>query len=61
MTKKACKQCKLIYEGEKCPNCGSHEFTESWKGRIIVLNPESSEIAQKLKINKKGIHAIKTR
>ena len=46
---KACKLCKIIYEGkEKCPKCDSKEFTESFKGKIIVIDPEKSEIAQKL-------------
>ena len=60
MTKqKACKICKTIHEREKCPNCGSEENTESIKGKIIVLNAEKSEVAQKLKINKEGEFAIK--
>jgi len=58
---KACRICNTIYEGEKCPKCESSESTESFKGRIIVLNPEKSELAQKLKINDKGNFAIKTR
>ncbi|MEJ2268104.1 MAG: hypothetical protein P8X70_03445 [Nanoarchaeota archaeon] len=61
MKQKACKICKKIYEGEECPNCGSRESTDSFKGRIIVTNPEKSEIAQKLNINKKGNFAIKVR
>lgn len=59
---KACKLCNRIYEsGEKCPECDSKENTESFKGRVIVINPEKSEIAQKLNIKKKGNFAIKTR
>ncbi len=59
---KACKVCNRIYEtGEKCPECGSKENTEAFKGRIVILNPEESEIAQKLNIKKKGNFAIKTR
>lgn len=61
MAKKACKNCKAVYEGDKCPLCGSQDSTESWKGRVIILNPEQSEIAKKMKINKKGMHAIKTK
>ncbi len=62
MTKpKACKICSTIYEGEKCPNCESKESTESFKGRIVILNPEKSEIAAKLKLKDKGNFAIKTR
>jgi len=62
MTKqKACKICNTIYEGEKCPKCDSKEFTESFKGRVIVKDPEKSEIAKKLNIKEKGEYAIKTR
>lgn len=59
MSEKACKQCKHIYEGNSCPNCGSQEFNENYKGNIRVLNPENSEIANNLKITKKGKFAIK--
>ncbi len=63
MTKaKACKICKKIYEeGDKCPNCDAKESTTSFKGRIVIINPEKSEIAQKLNIKNKGNFAIKTR
>ena len=59
---KACKICNKIFEtGEKCPKCDSKESTESFKGRIVILDPEKSEIAQKLSIKEKGDFAIKTR
>lgn len=56
---KACKICKKIYEGDKCPGCGSKEFSDSFKGRIVVVNPEKSEIAPKLGLKEKGNFAIK--
>ncbi|MCF7910508.1 DNA-directed RNA polymerase subunit E'' [Candidatus Pacearchaeota archaeon] len=58
---KACKICKTIYTGEKCPKCESKESTETIKGRIVVIDPEKSEIAQKLNIKEKGEFAIKTK
>ncbi len=62
MTKpKACKICSTIYEGEKCPKCESKESTDNFKGRIVLLNPEKSEIAPRLKLKDKGNFAIKTR
>jgi len=62
MTKqKACKICNRIYVGDKCPGCESRESTEGFHGRIVVLNPEKSEIAKKLNIKEKGSFAIKTR
>lgn len=59
--KKVCKTCKIFVEGNKCPVCNNNQFSTSWKGRIIILNPEKSEIAKKLGIKRKGAYAIKTR
>ena len=58
---KACKECRTIYEGTKCPVCGSTESVDGFKGKIVVLNPEESEIAKKLGINKKGVFATRLR
>lgn len=58
---KACKICKKIFEGEKCSSCGSKEFMEGFKGRIVVLDDEKSEIAKKIGIKGKGNFAIKTK
>ena len=59
---KACKICNRIYEsGELCPNCGAKESTENFKGRIVIINPEKSEVAQKLNVKGKGNFAIKSR
>lgn len=59
MVEKVCKNCKTIHEGAKCPNCGSEESTESYKGTVIIIKPEESEIAKNLKIKQKGNYAIK--
>ena len=57
---KACKNCKTIYSGAKCPKCGSEEASENYKGKVLVINAEESEIAKKLKFKEKGNYAIKT-
>ncbi len=59
--KKVCKKCKIFVEGDKCPICGGTDFTTSWQGRIIVIDPVRSEIAKKLGINTKGDYALKIR
>ena len=56
---KACKHCKLIYEGETCPSCNKKEFSDTFKGKVDIVNPEKSELARQLKINKKGLYAIR--
>ena len=56
---KACKNCKLIYEGENCPSCGKKEVSDSFKGKVEIIDTEKYELAKKLKVHKKGIYAIK--
>jgi DNA-directed RNA polymerase subunit E" len=61
MKPRACKICSTIHEEEQCPTCGSKEFTENFKGRIVVFDAEKSEIAPKLNLKDKGNFAIKNR
>jgi DNA-directed RNA polymerase subunit E" len=58
---KACRNCRVIFEGERCPICSETAFTDSYKGRIYIFNAEKSEVAQNMKINKNGLFAIKTK
>lgn len=59
LKEKACKNCRLIYEGNICPSCGKKEVSDSFKGKVEIIDPEKSEMAQKLEVNKKGVYAIK--
>ena len=59
--RKACKKCKIFVKGANCQLCNSGDLTTSWKGRILVVDLEKSEIAKKLNIKVKGEYAIKTR
>ncbi len=59
MAKLACKICKKLVTGDKCPLHPDAKLVESWKGRIIILNPEKSELAKKMKIIDKGEYAIR--
>ncbi len=59
--KKACKKCKMFVEGDHCPNCNSTQFTTSFQGRLFVVDPNSSTIADKIGIKAKGEYAIKIR
>jgi len=58
---KSCIECRTIYEGENCPNCGSNASSENFKGRVYIFNTENSQIAKNMKINKKGEFAIKSK
>ncbi len=61
MKKKACKKCKILVTRDECPICKGRQFSDNWQGRIIVLDPQKSDIAKKININMKGEYAIKTR
>ncbi|MFZ5955357.1 MAG: transcription elongation factor subunit Spt4 [Nanoarchaeota archaeon] len=58
---KACLNCKIIFEGEKCPICNGTASTDAFKGRLYVFNVEDSEIAKNMKIKQKGQFAIKVK
>ena len=59
--KKACKNCKIFVKSNECPICKSTDLTTSWKGRIVILDVNKSEIAKKIGIKINGEYAIKTR
>ena len=60
MQGKACRNCrKVIEEGSKCPNCGEESFTTFWRGFVMLINPEQSEIAKKMGIEQPGKYALR--
>ena len=59
--KKVCLKCKLFVEGNTCPVCKENKFSDNWKGRIYVVDPNKSEIAKKINITVKGEYAIKVK
>ncbi|MDD3159943.1 MAG: DNA-directed RNA polymerase, subunit E'' [Candidatus ainarchaeum sp.] len=57
---KACRACRfLIEEGDKCPNCNETSFTTFWRGYVVILKPEESEIAKRMGITKTGKYALR--
>jgi DNA-directed RNA polymerase subunit E" len=61
MKKKVCKRCKIFVEGNECPICKSNQFSNNWQGRLYIVDPSKSMIAQKIEIKAKGEYAIKVR
>jgi DNA-directed RNA polymerase subunit E" len=56
---KACKKCRRIVREDICPICKDSELTASWKGYVVVSNPEKSEIAKTLGITTVGKYALR--
>jgi len=61
MARKVCKNCKMFVTGDVCPACKRNQFTTTWRGRIVILDPEKSEIAKKIGATMPGEYAIKVR
>jgi len=58
---KACLNCKAIYYGKKCPQCGETPSSDTFKGRVHIFNAGKSEIAYHMDVNKEGEYTIKTK
>ena len=58
---KACRNCRAVLEGDKkeCPFCKNNTFTTFWRGYVVVINPEISEIAKKMGVEREGKFALR--
>ncbi len=61
MGRKVCKKCKIFVKGNECPLCKGNQFSESWQGRINIMDVNKSDIAKKINIKVKGEYVIKVR
>jgi DNA-directed RNA polymerase subunit E" len=58
---RACRTCKNISTENICPICKGTEFSDDYSGLLIVLDPENSILAEKLKTEESGNYALKIR
>ena len=56
---RACKQCKALTEGDKCPICGSKDLTIHWEGIVVIIDPIRSQVAKYLGIKRTGMYALR--
>lgn len=61
MSEKACKKCRRIVTGSSCPECKSSNLSSDWSGIAIILEPQGSQLAEKLGITKPGKYALNVR
>ena len=57
----ACGDCHLILTDaeDQCNRCPSAPVSSDWQGYVVVIDPERSEIAQRLNIERPGSYALK--
>jgi DNA-directed RNA polymerase subunit E" len=58
---RACRTCKIITEENVCPICKGTDLSDDYSGLLIVVDPEGSQMAQKMEIKKEGRYALKIR
>lgn len=61
MSPRACRTCKIITEENMCPICRSTDLSDDFSGLLIILEPENSKLAKKIKIEKEGQYALRIR
>jgi len=57
---RACKICHILTEEATCPVCNA-TTSQYWSGYMGILDPEKSEIAQRMGVKLPGEYAIKVR
>lgn len=62
MGENACTRCKRITDNEFCPVCdGKIPTSDNWSGLLIILNPDSSIMAEESGITLKGEYALRVK
>jgi DNA-directed RNA polymerase subunit E" len=74
MNVRACRKCRKIIEEDdvkteadkkkrsvikECPVCQSQIFTTFWKGYVLVIDPEKSEVAKSMDVKLPGRYALR--
>ena len=61
MAGQVCRECHRIVTGQTCLICSSSNLSSDWSGMVIIVDPENSEIAQKMEIKVADRYALKVR
>ena len=61
MRPRACRTCKIITEENACPICKSTDLSDDFSGLLIVLDPENSQLAEKIDLKEEGKYALRIR
>ncbi len=57
---KACRKCHILTKKNVCPYCGE-PTSDHWQGYLIVIDPNNSQIAEKMHLKMPGKYALKVR
>ncbi len=60
MKRSACRECHRVVNEDSCPIHGE-TLTDDWRGYVVIVDPENSEVAKKMNIETPGKYALKVR
>ncbi len=55
---RVCRNCKRFTEEKSCTVCKSTDLSPSWKGLVIIMDAQTSEIAKVMNIGENGSYAV---
>ncbi len=55
---KVCRSCHRFVDESICPVCKESNFSRSWKGIVVIMDPKESEIAKIMDINVPGKYCL---
>jgi DNA-directed RNA polymerase subunit E" len=58
---KVCRDCHRVDDGETCVICGTSNLSDDWSGYLVIIDPETSEVAKRMNIKLPGRYALKVR
>ncbi len=61
MTEQACRVCRRLVKGNICTVCKSSDLTKNWKGILVVIDANGSEVAKEMGITAPGRYGIKVK
>ena len=55
---KVCRSCHRFVTESICPVCKESNFSRSWKGVVVIVDPAESEIAKIMSIEVPGKYCL---
>lgn len=54
-----CRECGYMTSNKKCPNCGSDQFIDKYKGKAVIFDSSKSHVADVIGAKENGAYALK--
>lgn len=64
MSERVCKDCRRLMDDDDavfCGACGSTSLSSDWSGRVVIVDPDGSEIAAEMDVPEPGEYALQVR